>query len=113
MNRIFDAVILAIAATLLAATAGAQQAEQAATRPAQPTAAKAGQASIPTFEQFARRHDRDKDGDVTRDEYQGPALQRRDGSAQEGTARVHEAAWLGQKTARGRQGDPKRRVRQS
>lgn len=71
MNRIFDAVILAIAATLLTATAGAQQ---AATRPAQPTAAKAWQATIPTFEQFAERHDRDKDGDVTRDEYQGPAL---------------------------------------
>jgi len=74
MNKIFDAVIIAIAATLLTATAGAQQAKQVTTRPAQASAAKAWQAKIPTFEQFARRHDRDKDGDVTRDEYQGPAL---------------------------------------
>ncbi len=70
MNRTFGPVILAVVTAVLTATAVA---EQAATRPAQPTAAKTGQVAIPTFEQFARRHDRDKDGDVTRDEYQGPA----------------------------------------
>ncbi len=74
MDSNIGALVLAVVAALLAEPVGAQHDAPAATQPATERAATSGQVTIPSFEQFARRHDRDKDGSVSRNEFRGPAM---------------------------------------
>jgi len=73
MHRNIGAVVLVIVAALVAASVRAQEVKQAGPRPTAETAAEPRQVTAPTFEQFVQRQDGNKDGQVSRDEFKGPA----------------------------------------
>ena len=73
MHRKLGAVVLLTLASLVAAAVPAQEDNKTGPRPSAETAAEPRQVTAPTFEQFLQRQDRNRDGEVTRDEFKGPA----------------------------------------
>jgi len=73
MHRNTSAVVLLIVTVLVAVFASAQENKQAKPQPSGKTVVQPQRLPGTTFERFAVRQDRNKDGEVTEEEFKGPA----------------------------------------